>query len=262
VQDIKQPEWRALSENRSSSSVPRVKYLPQRYFEELCNDHVKGDDSLLQGELRTVIFSHIPVEERDGADSFDELIGLRTDVIEREASGLQASLKTINARIIQLTEQVNQAARDRARESVWLALVGLHALHEKKPKAPPAPQADGRSTRHSHRAKVLVQRFAADPEIARNLRLAFTSLDATPQIHDLRIGQWGIFSTHADNAVTTFSRITDLVKGSEVGRTMDYSVILKAVQATVDVVIHMADREVTEIYYDPVYRRKMLAGAV
>lgn len=72
----------------------------------------------------------------------------------------------------------------------------------------------------------------------------------------------GIFSTHADNAVTTFSRIADLVKGSEVGRTMDYSVILKAVQATVDVVIHMADREVTEIYYDPVYRRKMLAGAV
>jgi len=72
----------------------------------------------------------------------------------------------------------------------------------------------------------------------------------------------GIFSTHADNAVTTFSRIADLVKGSEVGRTMDYSVILKAVQATVDVVIHMADREVTGIYYDPVYRRKILAGAV
>jgi type IV secretion system protein VirB11 len=70
----------------------------------------------------------------------------------------------------------------------------------------------------------------------------------------------GIFSTHADNAVTTFSRIADLVKGSEVGRTMDYSVILKAVQVTV-VVIHMADREVTEIYYDPLYRRKLLAGA-
>lgn len=142
VQDTKHPEWRALSQNRSSSSLPRVKYLPQRYFEELCNDHVKGDDSLLQGELRTVIFSHIPVEERDGADSLDELIRLRTDVIERESSGLQASLKTINARIIQVIEQVDQAARDRARESVRLALVGLRALHEKKPTVPPPPQAD------------------------------------------------------------------------------------------------------------------------
>lgn len=141
-QDTKPPDWRALSDARSSSAVPRVKYLPQRYFEELCNDHVKGDDSLLQGELRTVIFSHIPVDERDGADSLDELISLRTDVIEREASGLQASLRTVNARIIQLIEQVDQAAQDRARESVRLALVGLHALREKKPNVPPAPQAD------------------------------------------------------------------------------------------------------------------------
>lgn len=142
VQDTKPPEWRSLSENRSSSSVPRVKYLPQRYFEELCNDHVKGDDSLLQGELRTVIFSHIPVDERDGSDSLDELIALRTAVIEREASGLLANLKSTNARIILLSEYVDQAARDRARESVRLSLVGLRALLDKKPKVPPAPNAD------------------------------------------------------------------------------------------------------------------------
>lgn len=131
VQDSKEPEWRSLSEARSSSSVPRVKYLPQRYFEELCNDHVKGDDKLLQGELRSVIFSHIPVNERDGADSLDELIALRTDVVEREASTIQADLKVTNARIIQLIEQVNTAATDRARESVRLSLVGLRALRGK-----------------------------------------------------------------------------------------------------------------------------------
>lgn len=72
----------------------------------------------------------------------------------------------------------------------------------------------------------------------------------------------GIFSTHSDNAVTTFTRIADLVKGSEVGRTMDYGVILKAVQVAVNVVVHMKDREITEIYYDPEYRRKLLAGAI
>lgn len=72
----------------------------------------------------------------------------------------------------------------------------------------------------------------------------------------------GIFSTHADNAVSTFSRIADLVKGSDIGRTMDYAVILKTVQVSVDVVIHMHERHITEIYYDPIYRRKLLAGAV
>lgn len=142
VKDSKAPEWRPLSESRSNSSVPRVKYLPQRYFEELCNDHVKGDDSLLQGELRTVIFSHIPVEEREGSESLDELIRIRTEVIEREAAALQTSLKALNARLIELTEQVDSSAQARAREAVKLSLVGLRALREKQPKVPPAPQTD------------------------------------------------------------------------------------------------------------------------
>ncbi len=70
----------------------------------------------------------------------------------------------------------------------------------------------------------------------------------------------GIFSTHADNAATTFARIATLVKASDVGRTVDYDVILKTVITTVDVVIYMADREVKEIYYDPAYRRRQLVG--
>lgn len=147
VQDGKQPEWRPLSDSRSNGSVPRVKYLPQRYFEELCNDHIKGDDSLLQGELRTVIFSHIPVNEREGADSLDELVRIRTEVIEREAASLQSTLKSVNARIIQLSEQVDLSAQSRARESVRLALVGLRALIEKKPKVPVVPQPDDESAK-------------------------------------------------------------------------------------------------------------------
>jgi hypothetical protein len=147
VQDTDAPEWRALSDHHSSSSVPRVKYLPQRYFEELCNDHVKGDDSLLQGELRTVIFSHISAEERDGAESLDELIGLRTDLIEREAAELRAKLKGVNERIIQLTEHVGHAAQERARKSVRLALIALRALREKKPEVPPPPQVDGEAAK-------------------------------------------------------------------------------------------------------------------
>lgn len=70
----------------------------------------------------------------------------------------------------------------------------------------------------------------------------------------------GIFSTHADNAATTFARIATLVKASEIGRTLDYSVIMKTVVTTVDVVIYMADREIKEIYYDPLYRRRQLVA--
>jgi len=45
------------------------------------------DDSLLQGELPTVIFSHIPVDERHGADSLDELIGLSPKLSNKKPRG-------------------------------------------------------------------------------------------------------------------------------------------------------------------------------
>lgn len=142
VQDTKEPEWRTLSEARLNSSVARVKYLPQRYFEELCNDHVRGDDSLLQAELRAVIFSHIPSDERKGAATLEELIRLRTDIISSETTNLQTSLKTLNARILELASQVDPAAKLRAREELKLSLLALRALHEKKPAEPVEPQSD------------------------------------------------------------------------------------------------------------------------
>ncbi len=142
VQDTKELEWRTLSEARLSSSVARVKYLPQRYFEELCNDHVRGDDSLLQSELRTVIFSHIPSEERKGAATLEELIRLRTDIISSETSSQQTTLTALNARILELTSQVDPAAKLRAREELKLSLLALRALYDNKPAEPIEPQSD------------------------------------------------------------------------------------------------------------------------
>lgn len=142
VQDTKEPEWRALSDNRLNTAVARVKYLPQRYFEELCNDHVRGDDSLLQSELRSVIFSHIPPDERKNATTLEELIRLRTDLINNESVQLQRSLTTLNTRIVELSSQVDPAAQIRAREELKLSVLALRALYEKRPKPPIEPSSD------------------------------------------------------------------------------------------------------------------------
>lgn len=71
----------------------------------------------------------------------------------------------------------------------------------------------------------------------------------------------GIFSTHSDDAPSTFERIALLVKASEIGRTLDYEVIMRTVQATLDVVIYMKDRQVTEVMYDPMAKRKVKYAA-
>lgn len=138
-QNTKHPEWRQLSVSRSPSAVQRIKYLPQRYFEELCNDHVQGDDNLLQDELREVIFSHIPYDERDGSRSLEELIDKRSVGIERQIAELRSRLKTLNSRILALTNEVTSDAQKALRESVRLALLRLKALRSNRPEVPEAP---------------------------------------------------------------------------------------------------------------------------
>lgn len=65
-----------------------------------------------------------------------------------------------------------------------------------------------------------------------------------------------IFSTHSESAVETPWRIADLVKSSEVGRMLDYDMILRTVHATVDVIIYMRDWNCVELLYDPVFKKK------
>lgn len=71
-----------------------------------------------------------------------------------------------------------------------------------------------------------------------------------------------IFSTHADDAASAFSRVADLVKASPVGTGLDYGLIMKRVQTTIDIVVHMAKWNVVEILYDPLQKKKIMAGAV
>lgn len=138
-QNTKVPEWRQLSTSRPASAVQRIKYLPQRYFEELCNDHVQGDDTLLQDELREVIFSHIPYDERDDSRSLDELIDKRSEGIERQIAELRSRLKTLNSRILTLANEVTTDAQKALRESVRLALLRLKALRGNRPSVPEVP---------------------------------------------------------------------------------------------------------------------------
>ncbi|MES2069249.1 MAG: ABC transporter [Pseudomonadota bacterium] len=146
-QNTKAPEWRLLSASRPPSAVQRIKYLPQRYFEELCNDHVQGDDQLLQDELREVIFSHIPYDERDDSHSLDELINRRSEEIEREIADYRSRLKTLNSRIITLSNDIAPDAQKALRESVRLAIVRLKALRQNRPDVTEAPKNTDDGTR-------------------------------------------------------------------------------------------------------------------
>lgn len=135
-------EFRSLSAGTDSTAVERVKYLPQRYFEELCNDHVEGKDDLLQRELQTVIFSHLSAIEREGARSLDELIEIRTSVIKEKLQRSREEVTHLSSRIGMLSERASREQAQYLRRQLDLLVEKLRTLKGQEPALPASPNTD------------------------------------------------------------------------------------------------------------------------
>lgn len=77
----------------------------------------------------------------------------------------------------------------------------------------------------------------------------------------LRSGHPGsITSVHANNCQDAFHKITDYVKQSPVGQTLDYRHILEKVKTTIDIVVFFEKTYLKEIHFDPIAKLRMLRG--
>ncbi|MFA5228643.1 MAG: PHP domain-containing protein [Candidatus Paceibacterota bacterium] len=85
-----------------ATEVERVKYLPQKFVETICNED-EGVSNLFQKEIDKVIFSYIPESSKiDGALSLDDLIRIKTESIEEKISSLHNELNDTNLKIVSL----------------------------------------------------------------------------------------------------------------------------------------------------------------
>lgn len=83
--------------------------------------------------------------------------------------------------------------------------------------------------------------------------------EAWEYVNSLNTGHPGsITTTHANNALQTFERITTLIKKSDVGRELDVDMIRQTLQTTVDVVLYYHERKLAEVFYDPMFARSRL----
>lgn len=87
------------------SEIELVKYIPQGVFEELTNNIVSIDD--FKKEIENVVFSYVDDEEKLGANSFEELISKKDELINYRVNEKKDNLIEINKLIIQLEEKSN-----------------------------------------------------------------------------------------------------------------------------------------------------------
>ncbi|WP_427047363.1 P-type DNA transfer ATPase VirB11 [Halomonas casei] len=69
-----------------------------------------------------------------------------------------------------------------------------------------------------------------------------------------------ITTTHANSAIDTFDRIASLAQMSSAGQAMPVEMIRREVFATIDVVLYFKNLRLVEVYYDPVYRKRLSGG--
>ncbi|WP_261887518.1 P-type DNA transfer ATPase VirB11 [Vibrio aerogenes] len=84
--------------------------------------------------------------------------------------------------------------------------------------------------------------------------------EAWSYLEMLNTGHEGSITTiHANNCLSAPNRLADLVKQSEVGKTLDYAHIMRTIRTSIDVVAFFRRTHLTELYYDPQLKNSLLS---
>ncbi|MBP1152556.1 TrlF family AAA-like ATPase [Methylocaldum sp. RMAD-M] len=132
---------KSLSDQSDLLDVERIKYIPQKYLENVCTETAPGEQSEFQRELRKVIYSRIPEENRFDKQSLDELIAYKTEEIGKEIGTLKQSLKTINTELVRLEQKATSEyrqtleARLKEKKQELTAHLGIKPPEVQKPDA-------------------------------------------------------------------------------------------------------------------------------
>ena len=133
---------RRLSDSVDPTSVETIKYIPQNYLETICNEVAGGEGSEFDKELKSVIFSHVPDDQRLECDSFDELINFRTNETHEHIALLQRKLHDLNMRIVELNARLTEEHRQGLDQQLKHKQAELVAHVNAKPEEKQPPDKD------------------------------------------------------------------------------------------------------------------------
>lgn len=138
-----------LHESPTLSSVERVKYLPQSYLETLCNELAGSGSSTFDGELRKIIYTHVPEDQRIGFQSLDDLLGFKLSELDTERKQQTYELEKINAEIAAIEHKLSPEFRQSLEQQLDVKKRELAALEGAKPVPVDDPQESEASKQES-----------------------------------------------------------------------------------------------------------------
>lgn len=152
-------EWRDgttfsmdLDKDPSASSVERVKYLPQRYLEDLCNELGERGSDTFDAELRKIIYSHVPEEDRLAQPSMDKLLAFKVTEIGSARQALKQDVSKINVEVLKLESRIAPEFKISLEEQLSAKRDELTALEGARPQAVEDPNTSPEALKESKTA--------------------------------------------------------------------------------------------------------------
>jgi len=141
-----------LNEVSDDSEILKVKYIPQGQFERLTNEIASIEE--FQKEIEKVVFSHISDDDKLGTSSFDELVKLKTQSVDRAVEELERRISSSNEEIIDLESKSLPSFKTALQKKLEKKQEELEALAEPKKVENPAEGADSEGADVEVRKKV------------------------------------------------------------------------------------------------------------
>ncbi|MBK9386037.1 MAG: AAA family ATPase [Planctomycetes bacterium] len=148
---------RQLDQDPSQTSVERVKYLPQSYLETLCNELGDGGSATFDTELRKIIYTHVPDEERLGYASMDDLLGFRVAEIDSARERVVKEISKANAEILQTERRLTPEFKQSLQEQLDAKVAALNSLEASKPTPVEDPTTSDTAQEESKAAAETIQ---------------------------------------------------------------------------------------------------------
>jgi len=119
---------RTLDFNLDPTEQNKVRYLPQTYFEKVCNEI--GKISAFREEIEKVVFQYIKLEQRLDKKTFDELITYKKSSVVEQISYVVKQIEEKNTKIIQLEDKISPEYRNNliSKQRIKQAELDSHVL--------------------------------------------------------------------------------------------------------------------------------------
>lgn len=145
---------KGLSQSIDSTKPERLRYLPQNYFETLCADIGEEAYREFERELKRVVFSWLPEDQRLGKGSLDELIDAVTTEWRERRRLVGGDIAELNREIAALERALQPDAIQALKARLAERKRELEAHNANQPAPLEADQSDSPSGDDSHLARI------------------------------------------------------------------------------------------------------------